>query len=53
MKNKIADLGDRSRHNDLEIRGVPETIAPQDLSAHVKKAITDAPSLSQGPGVDN
>ena len=31
FKNKLADLEDRSRRNNMKIRGVPESVQPQDL----------------------
>uniref|UniRef100_A0A8C5QIC2 Transposase element L1Md-A101/L1Md-A102/L1Md-A2 n=1 Tax=Leptobrachium leishanense TaxID=445787 RepID=A0A8C5QIC2_9ANUR len=33
--NKVADLEDRSRRNNLKIRGVPESIHPRDLGTYV------------------
>ncbi|XP_053555608.1 TATA box-binding protein-associated factor RNA polymerase I subunit C [Bombina bombina] len=37
VDDKIADLEDRSRRNNLRIRGIPETISPADLQPYLKE----------------
>uniref|UniRef100_A0A803JZM3 L1 transposable element RRM domain-containing protein n=1 Tax=Xenopus tropicalis TaxID=8364 RepID=A0A803JZM3_XENTR len=36
LKDKVADLEDRSRRNNLKLRGIPETITPPELEAYLK-----------------
>lgn len=35
LKNKVTDLEDRSRRNNLKFRGIPETIIPPELSQYL------------------
>lgn len=35
LKAKVADLEDRSRRNNLKIRGIPESVLPKDLEEYV------------------
>lgn len=34
---KMADLEDRSRRNNLKIRGIPETVPPAELSSYLQQ----------------
>ncbi|CAH2321843.1 Hypothetical predicted protein [Pelobates cultripes] len=35
MENKLMDIEDRARRNNLRLRGIPETVAPADLQAYL------------------
>lgn len=35
LKQKIADLEDRSRRNNIKFRGVPESVSPQELGPYL------------------
>lgn len=39
LKAKVADLEDRSRRNNIKLRGVPESVAPADIPAYVRALI--------------
>ncbi|XP_056425356.1 uncharacterized protein LOC130366998 [Hyla sarda] len=39
LREKIADLEDRSRRNNLKLRGVPESIQPMDIPSYVRSLI--------------
>lgn len=47
IKTKLADLEDRSRHNNVKIWGIPESVKPPDLKNYfvnlMKAALPDAP----------
>lgn len=49
IKSKIADLEDRSRRNNLKLRGVPETVQPADLKPYAlqlfKAILPDTPDI--------
>lgn len=48
LKNKVSDLEDRSRRNNLKFRGISKTVAPQDLHTYLMQIMKSlAPSLSQ------
>lgn len=40
VRAKMADREDRSRHNNVKIRGIPETILPADLNSYARKLIS-------------
>lgn len=40
IENKMASLKDRSRRNNVKLRGVTEFIAPADLTKYVQKCIS-------------
>lgn len=40
VRAKMADLENRSRRNNVKIRGIPETIVPADLIAYARKIIS-------------
>lgn len=47
LRNKIADLEDRSRCNNIKFRGVPETVATPELPAYLLRLMkTLTPDLS-------
>lgn len=47
IRSKLADLEDRSRRNNLKIRGIPETIPPAELRTYATKLFSIiAPELS-------
>lgn len=47
VRAKMADLEDRSRCNNVKIRGIPETILPPGLNSYARKIIsTLLPDLS-------
>lgn len=47
MKAKMVHLEDRSRRNNVKIRGIPKSILPHDLNAYARKLIsTVLPDLS-------
>lgn len=37
MRAKLADLDDRSRRNNIKLRGIPESILPADLPRYAKE----------------
>ncbi|XP_040270366.1 uncharacterized protein LOC120986071 [Bufo bufo] len=39
IKAKLADLEDRSRRNNVEFRGIPETVPPGELSKYLQKVM--------------
>ncbi|CAH2252804.1 Hypothetical predicted protein [Pelobates cultripes] len=48
LEGKIADNEDRDRRNNIRLRGVPETIGPQDLTKFVQKLFkTLIPTLEE------
>ena len=48
LKAKIAEMEDRSRRNNLKIRGIPESVKQQDLRHYVAQLFTAAlPDMSE------
>lgn len=48
IKNKVADLEDRSHRNNIKFRGIPEAIQPQELNAYSMRLMqTIVPNLSE------
>lgn len=41
LKSKMADLEDRSRRNNIKIRGIPETVKPPDLNAYFQNILQE------------
>lgn len=47
LKNKLADVEDRSGRNNIKIRGIPESVLQNDLRQYVQDVISDIlPDLS-------
>lgn len=47
LKSKVADLEDCSRHQNLKLRGIPESVQPSKLPHYVRDLFqATAPSLS-------
>lgn len=41
IKAKLADLEDRSRRNNIKIRGIPESVKPQELNAFLTNILKE------------
>lgn len=41
LKNKMADLEDRTRRNNIKLRGVAESVPPSDLRHYVQQLIQE------------